>query len=368
MMTESPFSKTYAAARALFQREAHRAGAQLDSYTYPERGPDAEELTTDIAWIGPANATHVFVSVSGTHGVEGFCGSAAQVDWLTRGEAKRLPGNSAALLIHALNPYGFAWLRRVTHENIDLNRNWIDFSAPLPQRPAYEEIAAALCPAEWTPESQAQSLGFLQAYIAKHGYPALASAVSSGQYAHPDGLFFGGTAPAFAHRTLETIIRDRLSQARHIGIIDYHTGLGPLGYGEIMMNGSRGSDKYERARAWYGAAVTPVGTEDSTSAPITGDWISAVDELVPQAEVTAIALEIGTVSAMQVLNALRADNWLHAHAKLEGELRAPIKEQMLNAFYVDSDLWRGMALGQSLAVCRQALAGLAGQGGDTKLR
>jgi hypothetical protein len=358
-MTTSPFSNSYAAARALFQREAHQAGAHVDSYSYPEHGPDGEELTTDVAWIGPTDATHVFVTVSGTHGVEGFCGSAAQVDWLTRGEAKQLPGTSAAMLVHALNPFGFAWLRRVTHENIDLNRNWIDFSAPLPQRPAYDEIATALCPAEWTQESQTKTLASLQAYIAKHGYSALASAVSSGQYAHPSGLFFGGTAPAFARRTLETIFRERLARARHVGIIDYHTGLGPFGYGEIMMNGSRGSDKYERARAWYGAAVVPVGAEDSTSAPITGDWISAVDDLIPQAKVTAIALEIGTVNPMQVLNALRADNWLHAHGKLDSESRTPIKQQMLNAFYVDSDIWRGMALGQSLAVCRQALAGLS---------
>jgi hypothetical protein len=357
-ITESPFSKSYAAARALFQREAHRAGAQLNSYAYPERGPDGEELTTDVAWIGPADATHVFVTVSGTHGVEGFCGSAAQVDWLTRGEAKRLPSNSAAMLIHALNPFGFAWLRRVTHENIDLNRNWIDFSTPLPQRPAYDEIAAVLCPAEWTKESQAQTFASLQQYIAKNGYAALASAVSSGQYAHSSGLFFGGTGPAFARRTLETIFRERLSSARHIGIIDYHTGLGPFGYGEIMMNAPRGSDKYKRVCSWYGAAVVPVGAEDSASASIGGDWISAIDDLAPQAEITAMALEIGTVSALQVLDALRADNWLHAHGTLDSELRAPIKQKMLNAFYVDSDIWKGMALGQSLAVCRQALAGL----------
>ena len=51
-------------------------------------------------------------------------------------------------MIHGINPYGFAWLRRVTNENIDLNRNWIDFNQPLPQNPTYDELHASICPSE----------------------------------------------------------------------------------------------------------------------------------------------------------------------------------------------------------------------------
>ena len=29
------------------------------------------------------------------------------------------------VLLHALNPYGFAWLRRVNEHNVDLNRNFL---------------------------------------------------------------------------------------------------------------------------------------------------------------------------------------------------------------------------------------------------
>jgi hypothetical protein len=357
-MTQSAFSRDFAEARTRFREAAAAAGATLDTHSYPVSGPSGEDLSTDIAWIGPRDAENVFVTVSGTHGVEGFCGSAAQTDWLSRGEASRLKPTTAAMLVHAINPYGFAWLRRVTHENVDLNRNWIDFSDALPRRPEYDDIAPALCPSEWTAESRAQTLATLHGYIAKHGQPTFVEAVSGGQYHHPRGLFYGGTAPTAARRTLESIFATRLSGAQRIGIIDYHTGLGPYGYGELMVSAPRGSDAYERARSWYGTTVIPVGSADSASATIGGDWLSAAPKLLPNALVSTIAIEFGTVPLLQVLDALRADNWLHAHGNPEASWPDPIKQQILGAFYVDSDVWRGMVLGQSLAVCRQTIAGL----------
>jgi hypothetical protein len=358
-MMQSAFSKDYAGARALFRETAAALGAQLDAYAYPASGPNGEDLSTDVAWIGPSDAANVFVTVSGTHGVEGFCGSGAQIDWLNRGEAKRLPENTAAMLVHAINPFGFAWLRRVTHENVDLNRNWIDFSQPLPQRPAYDQIAEALCPSEWTEQSRAQTLASLQGYIVQHGFPSFVEAVSGGQYNHPTGLFYGGTAPTAARSTLERILSERLSRAQRVAIIDYHSGLGPPGYGELMVSAPRGSEAYERARLLYGAAVTPVGAEDSASAALKGEWLSAVESLLPKATVTGIAIEFGTVDPLQVLDALRADNWLHAHADPADTSADQIKTQIRNAFYIDNDAWRGMVLGQSLSACRHALAGVA---------
>jgi hypothetical protein len=357
-MTASPFSQDFASARQLFQEAAAAAGAHLERHSYPIPGPRGENLSTEVAWIGPPDAKNVFVSVSGTHGVEGFCGSAAQVDWLNRGEAARLPASTAAMLVHAINPFGFAWLRRVTHENVDLNRNWVDFSQPLPRRVEYDEIAAPLCPTDWTDESRAQTMTSLRGYIEKHGLPAFVEAVSGGQYNYPQGLFFGGTAPTAARTTLTSILTKHLARAERVGIIDYHSGLGPYGYGELMISAPPESERYERARSWYGASVTPVGSRESASAAIGGDWISTAALLLPHATVTAIAIEFGTVGPFQVLEALRADNWLHAHGDPQASWPGPIKEQIRSAFYVDSDVWRGMVLGQSLAASRQTIAGL----------
>ena len=108
------FSHDYPEARAKFLEAAAAAGGVLDAVAHPMRGPDGGELATDIAWFGPHDAERVLVMLSGTHGVEGFCGSGAQVHWLRRGEAKRLPSGVAVMMLHAVNPYGFAWSRRTT--------------------------------------------------------------------------------------------------------------------------------------------------------------------------------------------------------------------------------------------------------------
>lgn len=68
---------------------------------------------------------------SATHGVEGFAGSACILDLLRTGAARELPPDTALLLVHAINPWGFAWIRRTTAEGVDLNRNFVDFSGPL---------------------------------------------------------------------------------------------------------------------------------------------------------------------------------------------------------------------------------------------
>src|SRR5262249_838132 len=154
------------------------------------------------------------------------------IDWLTREEYSRLPSGIAVMMIHAINPYGFAWQRRVTEDNVDLNRNWIDFGAALPANPKYSELSELLCPPDWSEASQQATSAKLMEWIGRHGMPAFQQAVSGGQYNHPQGLFFGGTKPTWSRNMQTEIFRSRLGSAERVAIIDYHTGLGPWGYGE----------------------------------------------------------------------------------------------------------------------------------------
>lgn len=358
-MPTSPFSATYAEARPKFLEAAAGAGADLSAWSHPEHGPDGGELAADVAWIGPRDASAVLVLVSGTHGVEGHCGSGAQVDWLRRGEAARLSPRQAVLLIHAINPFGFAWSRRVTHENVDLNRNFVDFTRPLPENPGYDELAAAIAPDEWTEASRKASRQALRAYAGEHGYPAMVQALSGGQYRHPRGIFYGGVGETWSRRTLTAIFREHLCEAAHIGVIDYHTGLGPEGFGEPIASAGPHSPEYARAVAWHGANVTSLSGGDSVSAKLAGDWLETAPAMIPHAQVTGIALEFGTVDGGQVSEALRADNWLHAHGDPLSAEGLAIAAQTRAAFYTDTDVWRGMVLGQSLIATRQAVAGLA---------
>jgi len=359
MNSAESFSATYAEARAKFRETVREAGGALDAVKNPNRGPDGGDLTTDIAWFGPRDAEKALVMVSGTHGGEGFCGSGAQIDWLRRGQHQTLPKDIGVLMIHAINPYGFAWLRRVTEENIDLNRNWIDFSQPVPANPGYDELADAAVPKTWTDESQHAANRVLRAYAAEHGPMGLQQALSGGQYRHDKGVFYGGDAPSWARRTQEAIYGAWLAQAGRIAIVDYHTGLGPWGYAEPIMSDPVGTPAHDRGMAWWGACVTTPLDGSSTSAETAGDNLTAAPQVLSHAEVTGVALEYGVQTLAEVFLALRADAWLHAYGDPFSPQGREIKTLIRAAFYGDSDDWKGMVAGQSLAACRQAIAGLS---------
>jgi hypothetical protein len=357
-MPESQATPNYSSARARFLAAARAARATVESIDHPDKGPAGEVLATDLAWIGPRNAPAVLLMVSATHGVEGHCGSGAQSAWLERDEATRLPADVAVLLVHAINPHGFAWSRRVTEGNVDLNRNWIDFAAPLPENAGYDALSDVISPTRWDDARKRAYADAVNAYRAAHGEAAFIKALSGGQYRHAYGIFFGGTAPVWSRRTLTNIFATMLGQAAHIGIIDFHTGLGPNGYGEPIISARRGSAIADRAIARHGLRAIPIGGPESASAELSGDWLAAAPALLPGAEVTGIALEFGTVPTAAVIDALRADAWLHCHGDPHSPQGKAIKAQMLAAFYGDNDHWRGMVEGQSLIAARQAVAGL----------
>ena len=107
-----------------------------------------------------------------------------------------------------------------------------------------------------------------------------------------------------------------------------------------------------------GAAAQQTTTGLKAKADIKGDGLSAAIELMSHAEVTCVALEVGTMPTMVVIQALRADAWLHAYGDPRSTEGRAIKKEIRAAFYGDADDWKGMVAGQSLLACRQALSGL----------
>ena len=146
-----PFAHNYAEARAKFLAAA--VGARLESHPEPLRGVELETLAMDVARVGADDADAVLIVSSGCHGVEGYAGSGAQAALLhdESFRAKARHAGVALLFIHALNPWGFSFGRRVTHEGVDLNRNFIDFRRPPPGNPGYDQLAAFLLPEQWPP-------------------------------------------------------------------------------------------------------------------------------------------------------------------------------------------------------------------------
>src|SRR5271165_3144859 len=138
---EDHFPEDYRAARHAFVAASEAAGLGATSRVHPAAtGPDGKTLFLDTTAIGPRDAASALLLISGTHGVEGYFGSGVETGLIREGLAARAPKGLKIVILHALNPYGFAWDRRVNEDNADVNRNFVDHDDP-PDNPAYAALA-----------------------------------------------------------------------------------------------------------------------------------------------------------------------------------------------------------------------------------
>jgi len=360
-MNASPhFSQSYGEAREKFLAAAKARGARVFREVHPsERGAQGEELSVDLACLGDERAAGLLLLSSATHGVEGFCGSGCQIallhDDVFLAEAER--AGVAVLMLHALNPYGFSHLRRVNEDNIDLNRNFMNFHAPLPDNPGYAELHSRLLPSAWPPPADNEAQ--LGAWMAKHGEKAYQAAITAGQYRFPEGMFYGGTRPSWSNATLRAVLRAEASMRTRLAWIDFHTGLGPRGHGEKIYAGRDDAAEVARAREWWGSDVTSFFDGSSTSARVSGVICSSAYDECPKTEITAMALEYGTYPMEQVLQAFRAEHWLHNHPDAPPTQHDEIKRRMRDMFYIDSDDWKAAVYSQARTACMTAVTRLA---------
>lgn len=353
------FSADYFEARDKFLRAAKARGCTITSHINPyAKGPKGEDLFTDVAVWGDPEAKTALLSISGTHGVEAYAGSACQIGWLKSDRNSNWPRRFKLVMIHALNPYGFAWNRRVTEENADLNRNFVDHGAPYPANEGYDRLKAAIAPVDLSPESLKIGSELFRTYIRDHGAFALQEAVSQGQYTHPDGMYFGGRREQWSAGIFRHVVMRELARCRLVGIVDFHTGLGTYGYGELITEDAPDTAAYRRAHAWWGDSVRSTRSGESVSAHVMGSVDSCVPGLLPHADVTMVALEFGTRSTLEVFEALRADNWLHMRSDPLGPEAKDIKAGIRDAFFPDREDWKEMIWQRGEEVLTQATAGL----------
>ena len=353
------FSDDYRSAREMFRVACETARLPVESFENPHAGPGGEPLYTDVAVLGPENSRAALMLTSGTHGVEGFCGSAIQTGLIMEGLASRLPPDLRIVMVHAVNPYGFAHLRRVNEDNIDLNRNFIDHDAPPPENPAYDELAHIIAPTQHWRLAAGITLAQLLINRMVHGTAKLQAAITGGQYSHPEGLFYGGRAPAWSNTAYRRIVAQHMAAAERVALIDIHTGLGSHGHGEIISSDMPGSPAHARALDWWGDRVRSTKTGESVSAELSGTVKSAFCEMLPQEEATVGTLEFGTFPAIRVLHAMQAENWLHHHGGAGHRKAKRIKATLRNVFYPDSDSWKTKVWEQGREVVEQAMAGLS---------
>jgi predicted deacylase len=360
MSTILPPLHDYATSRRLLLAQCEHAGATLGGHRHPRTGPGGEPLHLDTVRFGapPGEARSVVVVASGTHGVEGHGGWGLQRLLLSTGWLGGLPAGTAVVVLHAVNPFGMAWSRRVDHDNIDVNRNFVDFDGPLPANPRYAEVDALVNPEHLDLADTSWQAGVLE-FTARVGGEAAFRALSGGQYDHPRGVQYGGQGPSWSRRVLTAVWREQLAGAATVIYLDIHTGLGPCG-GLTLFQTADADDAAAHAGAeWFPSVLRSnrPGTTDPLQVGLTGPGLEAVVAEVPL--VVPVTVEFGTQDIVPVFSAMRADNWLHQHGDPASPAGQAIRAAMRDAFFVDDDGWRRTVAEQGLATIRAALDALS---------
>ena len=366
----------YRAARAQFGLLARKAGARVEHYENPAaKGPFGEALITDVVWLGPADAARVFLCSSGMHGLEGSAGSAAQCGWLASGPV--LPPGVAVCLVHALNAWGFAHVARCTENNVDLNRNFMDFGKALPENPFYKHIYDAIRLPRVAPDTLGALMATHQRLVGELGPARMAYAVNAGQYEDAEGLAYGGSGPEFGHRVIRDHVLPKLGGAKKVGILDWHTGVGAYGEVAFLPTAGVGTPEWERAAAWWGrervagwkrssaeAAIEADESESGLTVHKDGQLRFALRRFLPHAEVTGAVIEFGTEKEGdlgKLVMMTMYERWLRFVDR--GDRHAPQHKahlkMALECFAPDDEAWRALVLSEGPKLIDQAIAGLS---------
>ncbi|KAF1322364.1 Engulfment and cell motility elm family protein, partial [Globisporangium splendens] len=372
---ESLFSDSYYHARALFRAQAHAADVAL--YTLPLDDHDHLDLTIDVAVLEGAK-DRVVVHVSGTHGVEGFAGSAIQSALL--GRLKRDAGGKkdekrpTVILVHALNAYGFSQLRRFNEHNVDINRNWLssDEFAKLvaadPNAYGYADLYDLFNPSSIETAHDSFWLKTIY-YLSRKGSAAIKRAVVSGNYRFPQSIFYGGNELQPSLRLLQQFLKEHvdLEGVRAFGFIDVHTGLGPPGFDTLMVESSSDVDKVRNVFGEFERSTNRIqafrGNGDGATSGYDGSHgvvMDGVATLLPSASKNnnvLILQEFGTVPGPFVLKAVAEENFVYHNARGQ---RLPYAEKLRDVFYLHrSFMWKKDVLERGLSVFDQIYAHVA---------
>ena len=354
------FHDNYQDARTHFQARAEQAGAQQRAFPIDPKGPDGGLLAIDLAWIGAKDAENVLLITSGIHGVEGHSGSAIQLallEELGSGQISLSP-NTAVVMLHALNPYGFAHTRRFNPNNVDLNRNFLPTDQPYEgANAAYAQFNTLL-----NPESAPTGVDFFllkaASLIVRYGMPAMKQAVAEGQYDYPKGLFFGGHEQQQESSLVLQCLQEHFSGVRRLLHIDCHTGLGKSGTYQLLIEEPDGSPSHNRSVAIFGDDIHPWKSDGSVAYQVRGGISPAVSRSLPNATVDSLTLEFGTYSELRVITALRAENRLHHWGDEAHPNSQRIKTNLREVFAPAKTAWRDRVVKSGLTVLHRAIAHL----------
>lgn len=180
------FIDDYQGARQAFLAQgdalaARFRGVERFALRLPAAKSVAEPIIDGLYIPAQVARKRLLLVTSGVHGVEGPTGSAVQRLFMKEFLTPEALAETGVLLVHAVNPWGFANGRRFTENNVDLNRNASTGDALYRSVNAGYPTVSPMINPEGAADTGALANVFFPvravALIAEHGMPTLRQAV-----------------------------------------------------------------------------------------------------------------------------------------------------------------------------------------------
>ena len=366
------FSEGYYTARSRFLDAAAAIQWATESIPIAASGPAGEPLFIDVARSdATASPLHpgadpTLLVTSGVHGVEGFFGSAVQLAALQRFARQPLPERIRMVFVHSVNPYGFAWLRRVNEANLDPNRNFLlpgeTYGGAPPLYPKLDSLLNPKRPPSRFDPFLLRAIGC----IARHGMPALQQAIAAGQYVFPQGLFYGGKQRSRSAEIFEQHWADWIAGSRWFMHLDFHTGLGKRGLYKLLADHEFSSDEQAFLQTCFGTEAIEQENDSGQarhyrprgSLGLWGHHHASAEHYL------YLCAEFGTYGPLSVLRGLRAENQSHHWTRSTDAGvpphpdTCPSKQRLKELFCPADPTWRKQSLQQADQLISRAIAGL----------
>jgi hypothetical protein len=362
------FQESYDDCRKSFLAEAYKTKGIYKNVSISNLKIESKvdsDLTIDYCYI-PAQKIfkRLFILTSAVHGVEGYVGSAVQQMFLNELLKEISLDNMGLLLIHGINSYGFKYKRRVTENNVDLNRNCsTDKMLFESVNSGYSDLNGMLNP---TNKANTKSVGniFFQLNaiqkIIQYSMGTLRQAVLQGQYQYEKGVYFGGKELEPSIKAVTPLIQDIAKNYDMVFNIDLHTGYGKRGTMHLFPNPMK--DEKKRAKIENIFSGIPIDWGDGDDFyTVTGDFATYVGQIIPEKYYLNMTFEFGTLDSQVTMGAIKSlhnvileNQGVHFGYKSK-EDEEDIKNRYLEGYYPSSKPWRSKAIMDASKTLLQAV-------------
>jgi len=326
-----------------------------------------EDLTIDWITANPNRKKEKLILITtGLHGVEGFVG-AAMLDLFLKEFIPQLdPELTGIKLVHVINPWGMANIRRVNQNNVDMNRNFMINQEEFQDdsNPDYHKLNSTLNPQHPLKEFWLEDLGFIQKVVSnlsREGIKSLRGAVMLGQPYYPEGLYFSGKEYQPETVILKDLIKRCFSEYEEVLHIDMHTGYGP--HDQMTIVNSPAEERLSAQLTQEFNYPLILSSDPDQFYSMHGDmidWSYKVKESeFPAVKHYGTAFEFGTygdgiLKEIKSLRTMIYENQTVHHGARSEKLSNWTRDEILEMYFPHSSQWREKAI----VDCRQGFRGI----------